>query len=153
MTLALKAQHDGRTDEALKLTEWTVHCLQDAISVEKLRRILPRGAANRLSPSLPIRTTVTTILDAWRRADPLRELIGSSDSPSNEGNEEATVCIAGERGVPCMTSSEDYRRYAQACLEMVRTAKDKRTRAIFSQMAQVWFRLAEEKANSSNEKD
>jgi hypothetical protein len=34
---------------------------------------------------------------------------------------------------------------------MARPAKDERTRAILSQMAQVWFRLAEEKANSSNE--
>jgi hypothetical protein len=51
-----------------------------------------------------------------------------------------------------MTSSEDYRRYAQECLEMARTAKDERTRAVLSLMAQVWFRLAEEKVPSSNDK-
>jgi hypothetical protein len=52
-----------------------------------------------------------------------------------------------------MPSSEDYRRYAAECLKVARSATDERTRAIFSQMAQVWFRLAAEKANSSNEKD
>ena len=38
----------------------------------------------------------------------------------------------------------EYRRYAQACLEIAETVGDERTRAIFIQMAQVWFRLAEE---------
>ena len=38
-----------------------------------------------------------------------------------------------------------YRRYAQACLEMAEAVSDERTRAAFIQMAQVWFRLAQEK--------
>lgn len=42
--------------------------------------------------------------------------------------------------------SAEYRRYAQACLEIAETVGDQRTRAIFIQMAQVWFRLAEEAA-------
>jgi hypothetical protein len=50
-----------------------------------------------------------------------------------------------------MTSSEKYRRFAQECLEMARSTKDERTRAIFSQMAAVWFRLAEEKTNSGTD--
>ncbi len=50
-------------------------------------------------------------------------------------------------GVPCMTSPEKYRRFAQECLEIARSAKDERTRSILSQMAAVWFRLAEEKAS------
>jgi hypothetical protein len=116
LTLALKAQRDGRTDEAQELTQWTVHCLQDAVSIEKLR--LSRGTAHRFSPS-SIQTTVTTILDAWCRADPLREPIGSSYSPPNAGNEKAIGCIAKERGARCMTSSEDYRRYARECLEPI----------------------------------
>ena len=43
-----------------------------------------------------------------------------------------------------MTGSTEYRRYAQACLEIAETVGNERTRAIFIQMAQVWFRLAEE---------
>jgi hypothetical protein len=39
----------------------------------------------------------------------------------------------------------EYRRFAQACLEMAETTADKRTRAVCIQMAQVWFRLAEKK--------
>jgi hypothetical protein len=44
-----------------------------------------------------------------------------------------------------LTALPDYRRYAQACLEMADTTDDEHTRAVFVQMAQVWFRLAEEK--------
>lgn len=40
--------------------------------------------------------------------------------------------------------SAEYRRYAQACLEIAEAVGDQRTRALFIQMAQVWFRLAEE---------
>jgi PAS domain S-box-containing protein len=38
----------------------------------------------------------------------------------------------------------DHRRYAEECLKIAHSATDERTRAIFSQMAPVWFRLAEE---------
>jgi hypothetical protein len=47
-----------------------------------------------------------------------------------------------------MTSSDDYRRFAKECLELARLAKDEQARASLSQMAQVWFRLAEEKSNT-----
>lgn len=67
--------------------------------------------------------------------------------------QELTYTHCNEAGPPCMTSSQDYRRYAEECLKIARSATDERTRAMFSQMAQVWFRLAEEKANSSNKKD
>ena len=42
-----------------------------------------------------------------------------------------------------MQKSDQYRRFAQECLEMARGA-DEPTRAALVQMAQVWFRLAEE---------
>jgi hypothetical protein len=45
-----------------------------------------------------------------------------------------------------MSKSEDYRRFAGVCLYIAATTDDERTRAIFVQMAQVWFRLAEERA-------
>ena len=49
-----------------------------------------------------------------------------------------------------MGRSEDYRRFAQECLEMARTAEDARVRAILLQMAQVWFQLVQEAGASNN---
>jgi hypothetical protein len=39
--------------------------------------------------------------------------------------------------------SDQYRRFAQKCLEMARTSESEQTRVVLIQMAQVWFRLAE----------
>jgi hypothetical protein len=39
--------------------------------------------------------------------------------------------------------SDQYRRFAQECLEMARTSESDQTRVVLIQMAQVWFRLAE----------
>jgi hypothetical protein len=41
--------------------------------------------------------------------------------------------------------SEEYRRFARACLELARRAEDQQGRASLLHMAQVWFRLAEER--------
>lgn len=43
-----------------------------------------------------------------------------------------------------MYASEDYRRFAGACLEFADATEDEQTRAVLIQMAQVWFRLAVE---------
>jgi hypothetical protein len=43
-----------------------------------------------------------------------------------------------------MSTSENYRRFAAACLEFADTIENEQARAIFIQMAQVWFRLATE---------
>jgi hypothetical protein len=53
----------------------------------------------------------------------------------------------GEDEVPGSEKRQrnDCRRYAEECLKIARSATDERTRAIFSRMAPVWFRLAEEK--------
>jgi hypothetical protein len=48
-----------------------------------------------------------------------------------------------------MARSEKYRRFAQACLEMARTTHDPQVRATLLQMAQVWFRLAEDHAGDA----
>ena len=42
-----------------------------------------------------------------------------------------------------MDRSDQYRRFAQECLEMARTSESDQTRVVLIQMAQVWFRLAE----------
>ena len=52
-----------------------------------------------------------------------------------------------------MTQSNDYRRSAQECLEISKTSQDERSRAILIQMAQVWFRLAEEKPSEGQDKN
>jgi hypothetical protein len=49
-----------------------------------------------------------------------------------------------------MSTSEGYRRFAKACLEIAGTIEDEQTRAVFIQMAQVWFRLAEERAKQKD---
>jgi len=54
----------------------------------------------------------------------------------------ATLC----GGSFLLVGPSDYRRYAQACLEMADATVDERVRAVFIQMAQVWFRLADDKA-------
>jgi transposase-like protein len=41
------------------------------------------------------------------------------------------------------TKSEQYRRYAQQCLEIAQSTADERAQASLVQMAQVWFRLAQ----------
>jgi hypothetical protein len=43
-----------------------------------------------------------------------------------------------------MGRSENYRRFARECLELAEAADSETSRALFLQMAQVWFRLAEE---------
>ncbi len=42
-----------------------------------------------------------------------------------------------------MQRSEEYRRFAQECLEMARTTEDEQAHAVLIQMAQVWLRLAQ----------
>jgi hypothetical protein len=48
--------------------------------------------------------------------------------------------------------SEEYRRFAQECLALARNAEDERERASLLHMAQVWFRLAEERNNEADER-
>jgi pyruvate-formate lyase len=50
-----------------------------------------------------------------------------------------------------VTKSEQYRRFAEACLELARNSEDKRARASLLHMAQVWHRLAEEPASDVEE--
>ena len=45
-----------------------------------------------------------------------------------------------------MDRSDQYRRFAQECLEMAHTSESEQTRVVLIQMAQVWFRLAEARA-------
>lgn len=53
-------------------------------------------------------------------------------------------------GAFLMSKSEDYRRFAGACLEIADLTEDQQIRAVFIQMAQVWFRLAEEHAKEKD---
>ena len=49
----------------------------------------------------------------------------------------------------CVDRSDQYRRFAQECLEMARTSESEQTRVVLIQMAQVWFRLAEAHASAN----
>jgi hypothetical protein len=51
-----------------------------------------------------------------------------------------------------VSRSDQYRRFAQECLVLARKAEDERTRASLRHMAQVWFRLAEERVNEADER-
>ena len=48
-----------------------------------------------------------------------------------------------------MSSTEDYRRYARECMELLCVVNDQKTKAILSHMAQVWLRLADQKNDPS----
>jgi hypothetical protein len=43
-----------------------------------------------------------------------------------------------------MTSSAQYREFAEECLRLAKQAKDEHHRRILEEMAQVWSKLAEE---------
>jgi hypothetical protein len=61
-------------------------------------------------------------------------------------------CVWGRGRCSCLVRSQQYRRYAQECLVLARNAEDERVRASLLQMAQVWFRLAEEHVNETDER-
>ena len=63
----------------------------------------------------------------------------------------ATALCSCSEGAFLMAGAEDYRRFAQECLEMARTAEDPQVRATLLHMAQVWFRLAEGRAGDAEE--
>jgi hypothetical protein len=48
-----------------------------------------------------------------------------------------------------MTSADEYRRLARECLETARTLSNEEGRAALLQMAQVWQRLADELADTT----
>lgn len=48
-----------------------------------------------------------------------------------------------------MGKSDEYRRYADECLELASTFQVPETRAVLLHMAQVWFRLADREEASS----
>jgi hypothetical protein len=60
--------------------------------------------------------------------------------------------LGGAAGVD---RSDQYRRFAQECLEMARTSESEQTRVVLIQMARVWFRLAEahESADGKTQRD
>jgi hypothetical protein len=45
-----------------------------------------------------------------------------------------------------MDATQDYRRFAQECMEVARTVHNPETRETMLRMAQIWLRLAEEHA-------
>ena len=55
-------------------------------------------------------------------------------------------------GVILMGRSEQYRRFAEECVQIARAAKSPTSQAVLLKMAQVWFRLAQEHLSDAAEK-
>ena len=55
------------------------------------------------------------------------------------------------RGLLPVSKSDEYRRFAAECLKMARTAEDEQNRAIFLQMAQALFALAQKSETNADE--
>lgn len=49
-----------------------------------------------------------------------------------------------------MSRSDEYRRFAAACLKIERGADDERQRAIFLQMARTWLALAQKEETKAH---
>ena len=73
--------------------------------------------------------------------------------PELRARERATSLLRcnAKGGTGSLTKRTEYRQYAQACLEVADISSDQRTRAVFVQMAQVWFRLAEGETSLKND--
>jgi hypothetical protein len=52
-----------------------------------------------------------------------------------------------------MVGSQDYRRFAQECLQMAKTAESEQVRAALLHMAQVWLGLAEQRERAGDDPD
>jgi len=52
-----------------------------------------------------------------------------------------------------MVESQDYRRFAQECLQMAKTAESEQVRAALLHMAQVWLGLAEQREREGDKND
>jgi hypothetical protein len=79
--------------------------------------------------------------------------ISPASSPKERNTDGAlalSLWLAG--GHSCVSKSDQYRRFAQECLLLARDAEDDRARASLQHMAQVWFRLAEERVNEADER-
>jgi hypothetical protein len=50
-----------------------------------------------------------------------------------------------------MGTSEQYRRFAEECVQIARSAKSPQSQAILLHMAQVWLRLAQEHVSDAVE--
>jgi hypothetical protein len=61
---------------------------------------------------------------------------------AERGNDRWFAAFRPVSGV-VVNKSERYRHYAQECLEIASSTDDASVQAIFIQMAQVWFRLAQ----------
>jgi hypothetical protein len=57
--------------------------------------------------------------------------------------------VANRRGDGVASRADEYRRLARECLLIARTIATERTRASLLEMAQVWLRLADERAATS----
>jgi hypothetical protein len=93
--------------------------------------------------------------DAFSFPSHLGPLLGAPHGPNLAKRKErrSRFRVASWSGrCSCVARSEEYRRFAQECLVLARNTEDERAQALLLHMAQVWFRLAEERVNETDEK-
>jgi len=72
---------------------------------------------------------------------------------AGQGNRSPCAALRDDHGENAwgrtgMGRCQEYRRYARECLEMANVTEDPQLRATLLQMAQTWFRLADERAQA-----
>ena len=60
--------------------------------------------------------------------------------------------IARCEGAIPVGTSEDYRRFAEECVQLARSVASPQSQAMLLHMAEVWFRLAQEHVRDAAEK-
>jgi hypothetical protein len=64
----------------------------------------------------------------------------------------ASIRVASNRGLAAMSRSDEYRHFAAECLKLAHATADEQRRAVFLQMAQTWFALAQKDDTSADRK-
>lgn len=99
-----------------------------------------------------VRFSSIAIVSAQNHLSVIPSLLTALDQVREEPQALFVRCRNDTGGVvPLMLQSDQYRRFAQECLEMSKTVQNARSCAVLIQMSQVWFRLAEEKRSQDQQ--
>jgi hypothetical protein len=80
----------------------------------------------------------------------MEESRGEKHNKRNLRDFSALPTVSQQSGGLPMSRSDEYRRFAAECLKMPRTAEDEQNRAMFLQMAQAWFALAQKDESNAD---
>ncbi len=79
-----------------------------------------------------------------------RDFLQPRDPPTPERNQEFRI-TSTTAGGGLVDRCDEYRHFAEACIEMARDQEDPHERVILLQMAYIWSRLAEQAAAFAND--